>query len=211
MTNRIKVATPTKDQLEYDDAKKNFRIATTRMRLNSAGIDSSKISQQVTDRALRIFDDMENIQQDTQQKTQKIQHDAEISIQKVNQDANQKFVDTQKRYQDLINYLRETKGDIIQIDSQIDSQIGKPTEISTEISTEEPQEKSHDEKVIEITNILLNSLRETISEKVNDIMCLVDQKTNNEIAKNSDKELQQNSISEIESEIESVEQTKIED
>jgi|SRR3972149_256209 len=174
MVNKIKAPTPTKEQIEYEDAKKSFRVATAKARLHSAGIDMSKMSQQTIDKVMRIFDDMEHIQQDTQQKISKLQHDTEIAIQKFNQDANQKFGDTQKKYQDLIDSLKEDKKEDI---SQIETHDIQPVVIA-EPATEEIREKTHEEKVAEITNILLNYLKEPISEKINEIMCTIDQKVN---------------------------------
>lgn len=191
MVNKIKVTMPTKEQIEYEDAKRDFRIATAKARLNSAGIDPSKISQQAIDKVMRIFDDMDHIQQDTQQKTSKLQRDAETSIQKVNQDANQKFNDIQKKYQDLINSLKgDKKEDVSQIYSQIDSQIDVQQAVQVEPAKEEVREKTHDEKVAEITEILLHAVKGSVEEKVNELMCIIDQKTNDIVTKDSGKEEQ---------------------
>jgi hypothetical protein len=172
--NKIKVATPTKEQIEYEDAKKNFRIATAKARILSAGIDQSKISQQALDKVIRIFDDMEKVQQDTQQKTSKIQRDAEVAIQKINQDANQKYSDVQKRHQDLINSLKgDNKEDISQTEVQVQTQ----SENVTESSNEEVKEITREDKIAQITEILLHAMRGEISTKVNELMCTIDQKT----------------------------------
>ena len=180
MVNKIKVATPTKEQIEYEDAKKNFRIATAKARLLSVGIDQSKISQQVLDKTIRIFDDMDKVQQDTQQKNSKLQRDAETAIQKVSQDANQTFNDIQKKYQELINPLKgDKKEDVSQVGDVEQSYVQQAVhaDIQAEPAKEEVREKTHDEKVAEITNILLNHLRDPVSEKVNEIMCMIDKKT----------------------------------
>lgn len=184
MVTKIKVPVPTKEQIEYEDAKKSFRLATAKARLNSAGIDTSKISQQAIDNVMRIFDDMDYVQQDTQQKISKLQHDTEIAIQKVNQHANQQFSDIQKKYQDLVDSLmKDKKEDISQIDS---AQVQQVTQV--ESPKEEVREKTHEEKVSEITNILLNYLREPVSEKINEIMCTIDKKANETVIESSDKE-----------------------
>lgn len=181
MVNKIKVAVPKKEQIEYEEAKKDFRIATAKARLHSVGIDPSKISQQVLDKVMRIFDDMDHVQQDTQQNISKLQRDAEAAIQKVNLDANQKFGEMQKKYQDLIESLN--KEDIYQIDvkTQTDVQPGKESaeiqaEVQPEEIKEEVREKTQEEKVSEITDILLRAMRGQINEKVNEIMCIVDKK-----------------------------------
>ena len=183
MVNKIKVTTPTKEQIEYEDAKKNFRIATAKARLLSAGIDQSKISQQVLDKTIRIFDDMDKVQQDTQQKTSKIQRDAEVAIQKINQDANQKYVDVQKRHQDLINSLKgDNKEDISQAEVQVQTQ----PETVTESSNEEVKEITREDKIAQITEILLHAMRGEISTKINELMCTIEQKTENIVVQNSD-------------------------
>lgn len=188
MVNKIKVVAPTKEQIEYEDAKKSFRVATAKARLHSAGIDESKISQYVIDKAMRIFDDMDHIQQDTQQKTSKLQQDAEVAIQNVNRDANEKFGDMQKKYQDLINSLKEDKKeDVHQVD--IVSQTDEQPVTQTESSKEEVREKTHEEKVAEVTEVLLNSLRGSIVEKVNEIMCVIDKKARETVVKNPDNEI----------------------
>ena len=189
MVNKIKVAPPTKDQIEYEDAKKDFRIATAKARLHSVGIDPSKISKQAIDKVMRIFDDMDRVQQDTQQKTSKLQHDAENAIQKVNQDANQKFNDIQKKYQDLINSLKgDKKEDVSQVGDVEQSYVQQAVhaDIQAEPAKEEVRENTHDEKVAEITNILLNHLRDPVSEKVNEIMCMIDKKADETVTKESD-------------------------
>ncbi len=186
MVNKLKVAMPTKEQIEYEDAKKDFRIATAKARLHSAGIDPSKISKQAIDNVMRIFDDMDHVQQDTQQKTSKLQRDTDIAVQKVNQDANQKFNDLQKRYQDLITSLKGDKkeelpqvGEVVVVDRQEDV-------IQAESTKEEVREKTYEEKVAEITNILLNHLRDPVSQKVNEIMCMIDKKADETVIKESD-------------------------
>jgi len=197
MVTKTKVPMPTKEQIEYEEAKKDFRVATAKARLNSAGIDSSKISQQVIDKVMRIFDDMDHIQQDTQQKTSKLQHDTEMEIQKVNQDANKKFGEVQKRYQDLINSLnKDKKEDALQTDVQVQEEVQsdvKPdvqSDEQSEPAKEEVREKTHEEKVAEITDILLNHLRGSVSEKVNEIMCSIDKKANDTVVKSQDHEIE---------------------
>ena len=176
MVNKIKVAMPTQQQIDYEDAKKDFRIATAKARLDSAGINPSKISQQVIDKVMRVFDDMEHVQQDTQQKISKLQQLTETSIQKVNQDANQKYGEIQKRYQDLINSLRgNNKEDISQVGiTQVEA--GEVV-TQTESTKEEVREKSHEEMVAEITDVILKYMRDSVSERVSDILSTADKKT----------------------------------
>lgn len=194
--NKAKIAPQTKEQIEYEEAKKNFRIATAKSRLHSGGIDPSKVSQQAIDKVLRIFDDMDYVQQDTQQKTSKIQQESEAKIQKLNQYTNQKFGEIQKKYQDLVNSLKEVTVSVSQADVQIQegaqsdtqNQADVNVDIQAEPAKEEVREKTHEEKVSEIADILLHAMRGQIVEKVNEIMCTLDKKASDIVVKGSDKE-----------------------
>lgn len=187
--NKAKVP-QTKEQIEYEEAKKNFRMATAKTRLYSGGVDPSKVSQQAIDKVLRIFDDMDNVQQDTQQRTSRIQQEAEAKIQKLNQDANQKFGEIQKKYQDFVNSLKgDNKEDTVQIQVQ--------TDVQAESAKEEVIERTREDIVGEITENLLNSfipfMKGPITEKVNEFMSTIDKRTNGIVVKNPDKETGTNS------------------
>ena len=191
MINRNKVPMPTKEQMDYEEAKKDFRVATAKARLYSAGIDSSKISNYAIDKVTRIFDDMDKVQQDTQQKTSKLQRDAEIAIQKVNQEANKKFGEIQKKYQDIITSLKEDKkevvsGEGIKPDVNAQNQPEIQAEPSVEEAKEEVREKTYEEKVDEITEILLNAMRGSVAKKVNEIMCKVNEKASKVVAEGTE-------------------------
>lgn len=190
MVNKMRITPQTKEQIEYEEAKKNFRIATAKTRLSSEGVDLSKVSQQAIDRMMRIFDDMDNVQQDTQQRTSRIQQEAEAKIQKLNQDANKKFGEIQKKYQDLINSLKgEQKEEIPKADVS-DMQI--QTCVEAESAKEEIIERTREGIVSEITEKLLDSfvpfMKGPIAEKVNEFISTIDKKTNDIVAKSSDKE-----------------------
>lgn len=219
MVNKVKVAQQTKEQIEYEEARKNFRLATAKARLHSGGIDSSKVSQQAIDKVLRIFDDMDHVQQDTQQKTSRVQQDAEAKIQKLNQDANQKFGEIQKKYQDLINSLKEVTVSVSDVQKQVQNGIqsdvqsatGATIEIQAEVvKDEEVREKTHEEKVAEITDILLHAMRGQIVEKVNEIMCTLDKKASDIIVKEPDKEQMSAPIEEPAKAVPAVEVEKVE-
>jgi Skp family chaperone for outer membrane proteins len=196
MVNKAKVVPQTKEQIEYEDAKKNFRIATAKARLHSGGIDPSRISQQVIDKVMRVFDDMDHVQQDNQQKITKAQQDTEAKIQKLNQDANQKFAEIQKRYQDLVNSLQNVTVSISQEGAQVQDGVqptvqdgtGVTAEIQAEPAKEEVREKTQEEKVAEIAEILLQSMKGQILEKVNDIMCILDKKASDVVTRGQDGE-----------------------
>lgn len=190
--NKTKIP-QTKEQVEYEEAKKNFRIATAKTRLYSEGVDLSKVSQQTIDKMMRIFDDMDNVQSDTQQRTSIIKQEAEAKIQKLNQDANDKFGEIQKKYQDLINSLKgEQKGEMPKADVQ--------TCIQAESAKEEIIERTREDIVSEITEKLLDAfipfMKGPITEKVNEFMSTMDKKTNDIVTKSSDEEKENTSIKE---------------
>lgn len=175
MVSKMKVAMPTKEQIEYEESTKNFRIATAKIRLHQNGIESSKMSQQIIDKVMRLFDDMDHTKKDAQQKTSKIQQDAESAIQKVNQDANTKFVDIQNRYQDLINPLKEDKKDIVP-ENSAQVQTESPG-VQTDTVKDEVREKTREEKVSEITDVLLKYMRDSVSKRVYEILTTIDKET----------------------------------
>ncbi len=202
--NKAKVP-QTKEQIEYEEAKKNFRIATAKSRIYSGGVDPSKVSQQAIDKVLRIFDDMDNVQQDTQQRTSRIQQEAEAKIQKLNQDANQKFGEIQKKYQDLMNSLKgDNKEETVQAQVQTDVQV--------ESAKEEVIERTREDIVAEVTEKLLNTfipfMKGPVAEKVNEFMSTIDKRTNDIVAKNPDKDTGTNSPIEESGKISSTEELR---
>lgn len=163
---------PTPEQLEYEELTKKMRLTTAKLRITQEGVDVSSISQQNMDKIMRIFDEMEHIQRDNQQKTSKIQQDANIQTQKVNQDIGKKFGDVQKRYQDLIKSLKEEhpqeiKEEQIKEEQSVQETIAQPI-------VEEVREKTHEDKVSEITDIVLRAMRDTVYKRVDEIMKAVD-------------------------------------
>ena len=158
---------PTPEQLEYEELTKKMRLATAKLRIAQEGIDISSISQQKLDMIMRIFDDMEHIQRDSQQKASKIQQDANIQTQKVNQETGKKFGDIQKKYQDLIKSLKEGHPEVMQKIQEEQSSIIQPI-------VEEVREKTHEEKVSEITDVVLRAMRDSVYKRVDEIMKTVD-------------------------------------
>jgi hypothetical protein len=159
----------TPEQLEYDELTKKMRLTTAKLRIAQEGIDVSSISQQSMDKIIRIFDEMEHIQKDNQQKTSKIQQDGNIQTQKVNQETGKKFGDAQKRYQDLIKSLKEGHPQEIK-EEQVDQEIAQPI-------VEKVREKTREERVSEITDIVLRSMRDSVYKRVDEIMKTIDMRT----------------------------------
>lgn len=165
--NRQAIRTPTPEQLEYDELTRKMRLTTAKLRIAQEGIDVSSISQQNMDKIMRIFDDMEHIQRDNQQKTSKIQQDANIQTQKLNQETGKKFGDVQKRHQDLIKSLKEDHPQEIREEHVVQETIAQPI-------VEEVREKTHEEKVSEITDVVLRAMRDSVYKRVDEIMKTVD-------------------------------------
>jgi hypothetical protein len=159
--------TPTPEQLEYEELTKKMRLTTAKLRIAQEGIDISSLSQQDMDKIMRIFDDMEHIQRDNQQKTSKIQQDANIQTQKLNQETGKKFGDVQKKYQDLIKSLKEGHPQ-----EQLPEQAAQ--DVVAQPIVEEVREKTHEDKVSEITDVVLRAMRDSVYKRIYEIMKTID-------------------------------------
>ena len=177
---------PTNEQIEYEELNKKLRITTAKLRVAQEGVDVSSLSQHKLDMVLRIFDEMDLIQKNTQMKTSKIQQDGNIKINGINQEANKKFSNVQKRYQDLISSLK-----IDQPEENIVQQIEPVIEETID------RQKTHEEKVTEITEIVLNAMRDSVSKKVDEILKAVDSQTEVTVGNNEERNVE--SIMPIES------------
>jgi hypothetical protein len=158
---------PTPEQLEYEELTRKMRLTTAKVRIAQEGIDVSSLSQQDMDKIMRIFDEMEHIQRDNQQKTSKIQQDANIQTQKANQDTGKKFGDVQKKYQELIKSLKEGHPQEIKEEQIVQDVVAQPV-------VEEIREKTHEEKVSEITDVVLRAMRDSVYKRVDEIMNTID-------------------------------------
>lgn len=164
---------PIPEQIEYEELTKKLRIITAKLRIFQEGVDLSSISQQKLDMIIRTFEDMDQVQRDTQQKTSMIQQNANIDIQKANQEAGKKFSDVQKRYQDLIKSLKEK--DMKDVNLQEQTQIEEHIDvIQTEQPKEEIREKTHEETVSKITDMVLKAIRDSVRVKVDEILAMAE-------------------------------------
>ena len=169
--NRPTINTPfagTPEQLEYEELAKKMRLATAKLRIAQEGIGVQNMSQQSLDKIMRVFDEMEHTQRDIQQKTSKVQQDANIQTQKINQDASKKMMDIQKKYQDMIKSLKDAHPDVQ--DGPVQEVIVRPIEQPID----EVREKTHEEKVSEITDIVLKTMRDSVYKRIDEIMKTVD-------------------------------------
>jgi vacuolar-type H+-ATPase subunit E/Vma4 len=167
---------PTPEQLEYGELAKKMRVITAKLRVAQEGIDIASVSQQNMDKLMRIFDDTEYIQRDVQQKTSKIQQDANFQIKKINQDADKKFGDIQKKYQEIIKSIKE--GYPIK-EEQVQETVVQPI-------VEDVIDKTREEKVSEITDNILKSMRDSVYKRVDEIMNVTYTKTETMVGRGID-------------------------
>lgn len=98
---------PTKEQIEYNDALKNFKYVTVRLRLSQEGINTDNISKQKLENVIKLFDEMDLIQRDFNVDVQTIQQEAENKMKELQTNANKKYEDAQNRYKELIDSIKK--------------------------------------------------------------------------------------------------------
>jgi len=99
----------TKEQIAYDEAIKNMRQVTVRLKISQEGIDLQKISEYELDNAMKLFDEMEIIQRDFNVEAQKAQQEINNKMRSLQEGANKKFADAQNRYRELIKSMKGEK------------------------------------------------------------------------------------------------------
>lgn len=101
----------TKEQVAYDDAVKNLRYISARLKISQEGINMQDISPEQLETAISLFDQMEMIQRDFNIEAQKLQQDANNKMRILQEGANKKFGDVQNRYMELINSMKSVAKD----------------------------------------------------------------------------------------------------
>lgn len=96
-----------KEQIEYEEATKNLKVTTTKLRLSQQGIDTSSISRQELDRVMALFDKMDAIAADVRNKTTEIQRESNVEVQKINQKANEKYSQVSKEIDAIVNKMKK--------------------------------------------------------------------------------------------------------
>jgi len=96
----------TKEQIEYNDALRNLKYVTARLRLSQEGINTDNISQQKLETVIKLFDEMDSIQRDFNVEMQTIQQEVDNKTREFQANANKKFGDAQNRYKELINSMK---------------------------------------------------------------------------------------------------------
>lgn len=96
----------TKEQVVYDEALKNMRQITAKLKISQEGVNTDNISQEKLEIATKLFDEMDTIQRDFNIEAQKIQQDVNNRMKILQDGANKKFGDVQNKYKELINSLK---------------------------------------------------------------------------------------------------------
>lgn len=96
----------TKEQVAYDEALKNMRRITARLKISQEGVNVDDISQEKLEAATKLFDEMDTVQRDFNIEAQKIQQDVNNRMRVLQEDANKKFGEVQNRYKQLINSMK---------------------------------------------------------------------------------------------------------
>jgi hypothetical protein len=98
----------TKEQVVYDEALKNMRQITARLKISQEGVNMESISDEKLTIASKLFDEMDIIQRDFNIEAQKIQQDVNNRMRILQEGANKKFGEVQNRYRELINSIKGT-------------------------------------------------------------------------------------------------------
>ena len=96
----------TKEQQAYDEALKNMRYVTAKLKISEEGVNMDDLSQEKLDMATKLFDEMDIIQRDFNIDAQKIQQDFNNTMRMLQESANKKFGDVQNRYRKLIESMK---------------------------------------------------------------------------------------------------------
>lgn len=160
-----------KEQQEYEEAQKNLRIITAKLRLvQQYGIDTTKLSQQKLDRFLRLFDEMEKVSADAHNKTSDIQREGNIEIQKVNQKMSEKYTQIAKDIDNLVKSVKESQPIIEQqIGQQIEQQLSQASQVSP-IQMVEKKDETIEEKAARLADLMLGKSKEKLIEEIIEVL-----------------------------------------
>jgi len=99
----------TKQQIAYDEAIKNMKYITAKLKLSQEGIDTDLVSHDSMQAIVSIFDEMETVQREFNVEMQKFQIDANNKAKLLQEDANKKFANVQNRYREIIESMKNMK------------------------------------------------------------------------------------------------------
>lgn len=162
MQKGFRVARPekTKEQVEYEEATRNIKVLTTRLRLSQQGVDTSSMSRQELDRIMALYDKMDAMAADVRNKTSEIQRESNVEIQRINQKANEKYSQVSKDIDAIINKMKNTEKNTEKVVEHIKAE---QTEIGKEETNEEIVQDISPEKIKED---IINSFADRVVQKM---------------------------------------------
>lgn len=166
---RIAKTEKTREQIEYDEATKNVKVLTARLRLSQQGIDTSSISRQELDRIIALYDKMDVIAADTRNKTSEIQRDSNTDIQRVNQKANEKYSQASKEIDILINKMKKAEK---VTDEKTEPETGIET-IKEEIKPNISPEKMKEDIINSFTDRIMQKVRKEVTNTFEEYMNMI--------------------------------------
>lgn len=159
-----------KEQQDYEEAQKNLRIITAKLRLaQQYGIDTTKLSQQKLDRFLRLFDEMEKVSTDARNKTSEIQREGNVEIQKVNQKASEKYTQIAKDIDNLVKSVKESQHIIGVAEQQAEQQLSQDSQVSP-IQMVEKKDETIEEKAARLADLMLGKSKEKLIEEIVEVL-----------------------------------------
>ena len=173
---RIAKQVKTKEQVEYEDATKNIKVLTAKLRLSQQGVDTSPISRQELDRIMALYDKMDTIAADVRNKTSEIQRDSNTDIQRINQKANEKYSQVSKDIDIIINKMKkdEKVADYVkaeQVETGMEGGMeGIKEEIKEEIMPDISPEKIREDIINSFTDRIMQKVRKEVVNVLEDYM-----------------------------------------
>lgn len=159
-----------KEQQDYEEAQKNLRVITAKLRLaQQYGIDTTKLSQQKLDRFLRLFDEMEKVSTDARNKTSEIQREGNVEIQKVNQKMSEKYTQIAKDIDNLVKSVKESRHITGVTEQQAEQQLSQDSQVSP-IQMVEKKDETIEEKAARLADLMLGKSKERLTEEIIEVL-----------------------------------------
>lgn len=156
-----------KEQQEYEEAQKNLRVITAKLRLaQQYSIDTTKLSQQRLDKFLRLFDEMEKVSTDARNKTSEIQREGNVEIQKINQKMSEKYNQISKDIDNLAKFIKESQPIIEQQAGQQE----QTRQVVTSVEAVEEKDKTIEERAAGLADLMLANSKEKLIEEIVDVL-----------------------------------------
>lgn len=102
----VKPVLITKEQIDYDEAIKNMKYVSAKLRISQEGIDTKNVSQEELETVTKLFDEMEMIQRNFNILAQKIQQDFNNKMREFQEDTSRRLTHVNGRYRGLITSMK---------------------------------------------------------------------------------------------------------